>query len=212
MEKGITYKNLSNYGITTYYRDGSKTITYMNPINGGYIAYHSDGSQSITYKNLFDNGYTTYHPDGSRSITYKNMINGGFTTYHPDGSRSVTYKNLIDDGYTTYYIQDDDFNFGILDDKYCSSSREWLSSAIEQISNDLLAADDALSKLLKSIENECSRMTVAINETKAAFGNQEAGKQLITKLYQSIRNLMDTEGMLFIVKKNVRNYVQKVRE
>jgi len=184
----------------------------MNLIDGGYTAYHPDGSRSITYKNLFDNGYTTYHPDGSRSITYKNLIDGGYTTYLPDGSRSVTYKNLIDGGYTTYYLGDDDFGFGLLGEQYGCSPGGWLGSAIEQISNDLLAADDVLSKQLKSIENECSRMTVAINETQVAFGNQEAGRQLIARLYQAIRDLMDAEGMLFIAKKNVRNYVQKVRD
>lgn len=213
MDKAITYKNLFDHGITTYHRDGSKTLTYMNLIDGGYTAYHADGSRSITYKNLFDNGYTTYHPDGSRSITYKNLIDGVFTTYHPDGSRSVTYKNLIDGGYTTYYLGDDDFGFGfgLLGEQYGSSPGGWLGSAIGRISNDLLTADDVLSKQLKSIENECSRMTVALNETQVAFGNQEAGRQLIARLYQAIRDLMDAEGMLFLAKKEVKNYIEIIR-
>lgn len=214
MDKAITYKNLFDHGITTYHRDGSKTLTYMNLIDGGYTAYHPDGSRSITYKNLLDNGYTTYHPDGSRSITYKNLIDGGYTTYHPDGSRSVTYKNLIDSGYTTYFLGDDDFGFafGFLGEPYGSSPGGWLGSAIEQISNDLLAADDTLSKQLKSIENECSKMIIAINETQVAFGNQEAGRQLIARLYQAIRDLLDAESMIFIAKKNIRNYAKKLRD
>ena len=212
MNKSLTYKNLFDGGITTYHRDGSKTLTYMNLIDGGFTSYHPDGSRSITYRNLFDGGYTTYHPDGSRSITYRNLIDGGYTTYHPDGSRSVTYRNLIDGGYTTYYLGDDEFGIGFFGEQYGNSPGGWLGSSVEQISNDLLAVDANLSKQLKSIENECSKMTVAINQIQVAFGNQEAGRLLIEKLYQTIRDLMAAEGVLFIAKKKVRDYVKRVRD
>ena len=87
-----------------------------------------------------------------------------------------------------------------------------MSSLINQISDDLLAVDTELSKQLKRIENECCKMTVAINETQVAFGNQDAGRLLIAKLYQTIRELMDAEGVLLIAQKKIRDYVKKVRD
>lgn len=212
MNKSLTYKNLFDGGITTYHRDGSKTLTYMNLIDGGFTSYHLDGSRSFTYRNLFDGGYTTYHPDGSRSITYRNLIDGGYTTYHPDGSRSVTYRNMVDGGYTTYYLGNDEFGIGFFGQQYGYSPGGWLGSSVEQISNYLLAVDANLSKQLKGIENECSKMTVAINQIQATFGNQEAGRLLIEKLYQTIRDLMEAEGVLFIAKKKVREYAKRIRD
>ena len=207
----ITYKNLCDNGLTTYHKDGSITLTYKNLIDGGYTAYHPNGAQSITYKNHFDNGYTTYNPDGSLSITYKNLIDGGYTTYHPDGSRSITYKNLIDGGYTTYYLGNNDFEFSLFVKQYSNSPGGWLGSAVEQIINDLMVADDILTKQLKTIENECCRITATINKTEAIFGNQEVGIFLISQLYQSINDLTDAKGIIFLAKKEIKKYIEKAK-
>ena len=212
MNKSVTYKNLIMGGITTYYPDGSMSHTYMNLVDGGYTTYHPEGGRSVTNKNLFDGGYTTYHPDGSRSITYKNLVDGGYTTYHSDGSRSVTYKNLMDRGYTTYYLGDDDLGIGFHGKSSNTASVGMVGSKIEEISNELIAVDLKLSVELKNIEQECSKMAVAINEIQSAFGDQENGRILISNLYRAIKDLTDAEGMLFIAKNEVKDYIQRIRD
>lgn len=211
MSKSITYKNLFDGGKSTYHPDGTKTITYKNLVDGGYTSYHADGSRSITYKNLFDGGYTTYHPDGSRSITYKNLIDEGYTTYHPDGTRSITYKNLMDGGYTTYSIDGDGSEDSFQHEKY-RSNPGGIGNSIENLSRELLSIDADLFEQLKVIDNECSKMTIAINEIQAVFGDQENGRLLISRLYQTIKDLVEIKGMLCLARITAKEYIDKIRE
>ena len=64
MKKSISFKNITDDGVTTYHGDGTKTTSYKNFTDDGVTHYHSDGSKSVTYKNLLDGSYTTYHYDG----------------------------------------------------------------------------------------------------------------------------------------------------
>lgn len=63
-KKSISFKNITDDGVTTYHGDGTKTTSYKNFTDDGVTHYHSDGSKSVTYKNLLDGSYTTYHYDG----------------------------------------------------------------------------------------------------------------------------------------------------
>ena len=73
-----TYKNISDNGYTTYYKDGSRSVSYKNITDNGYTTYHDDGSRSVTYKNTFDNGYTTFHYNSPSSPDYNATSNSKF--------------------------------------------------------------------------------------------------------------------------------------
>lgn len=80
MKKDISFKNITDDGVTTYHGDGTKTTSYKNFTDNGVTHYHSDGSKSVTYKNLMDGGYTTYHYGSSGSSASFGMFDDAITS------------------------------------------------------------------------------------------------------------------------------------
>lgn len=202
-----TRRNVLNENITTYYPDGTRAISTVSLVDDGYITYGEDGRHSITYKDVIDFGYSTYYGDGTHSITYKNVLNDGYTTYHPDGTCSITYKSILYGGYVTYFMGDDR-----IDPKYRSSPGGWIGSAVDKLTRELLKANEVIKKQVDIIEQRCCTITVDINSVQMAFGDEENGRFLASKLHQTMRDMKNTESYLLATQKRIEEYILKIHE
>ena len=83
---------------------------------------------------------------------------------------------------------------------------------VEQIANELLAADSALSTYVVRLERERGELTNTMDKVQSVFGNQREAMILVTTLYKTVQSVVNADTALYLARNEIKKCIQDLQK
>ena len=83
---------------------------------------------------------------------------------------------------------------------------------VDQIVNELLVVNSDISTYSVRLERERGEITNTINKVHSAFGDQQAGVNIVMKLYKTLQRIVSAESALYLTRQEIKKYVQNLQK